>query len=234
MGMFSHQEILRRAVIYSDYLKGRKPKGLILTFHGLNCVNVSSELQAEQLQWAEDGWLLVLPYCGPWSWMNRNTREYIDLLLDAVYKEYDLADDTRLVFYGWSMGGYAAMLYATYTQRKIDRLILKYPACNLKAHYSERPDVPISMQVAFWGCDETTIWKEQSPMERIELLPNVPYLFFHSADDTKVSKKLHSDTMVALLREKEYPVTYLEVTGYDHHAPLTEEDAHRIAAFIDA
>lgn len=234
MGMFSKQEFLHRAVIYADYLQGRKPRGLILTFHGLNCVSVSPELQAEQLRWAQEGWLIVLPYCGPWSWMNRDTRDYIDRLLDAVYETYALPRDLPLVFYGWSMGGYAAMLYATYTRRSVERLILKYPVCDLKAHYSERPDVPISMQAAFWGYDESTLWQEQNPMERIHLLPKVPYLFFHSADDTKVSKRIHSDVMVAALRQRGYDVTYLEATGYEHHAPLLEEDVQKISAFINA
>lgn len=232
--MFSKEEIKARAVIRDEFLDGHSPKGVILELHGLNCTKIPDEVTGEQLCWARDGWLIVSPLCGPWSWMNRETREYIDRLLDAVYEDYHLPANLPLILYGWSMGGYAALLYATYTRRTVYKCILKYPVCDLEYHYSERPDVPPTMQAAFWA-DFTSfeeLWDQQDTLRRAKYLPRVPYLFFHSFDDTKVSKPGHSDRLVAWMRENDYDVTYLEVSGYDHHAPLKQKDIDAIACFL--
>ena len=94
------------AWIGQDYVKG-KIRGVILTFHGLGG-GLKAGVGTDELEWSNRGGLVVYPYCGPWSWMNRPARRMVDELVEAIYRKFKLSDRVPLISIGGSMGGQAA------------------------------------------------------------------------------------------------------------------------------
>ena len=100
---------------------------------------------------AESGVLVISPYYGPWSWMNRLARQLVDELLEKVFEFYQLKDDTPLISSGWSMGGLASLLYCRYGKRRPAGCCVLFPVCDLPFHFREREDVPPTVCYAFYG-----------------------------------------------------------------------------------
>jgi len=192
--------------------------GVILSFHGLGAPGLKSAAEMDELAWAAAGGLVVFPYYGPWSWMNRNARAFVDDLVTAVYQQFSLPPATPLVAIGGSMGGYSALLYTRYAKHKIAACCAMFPVCDLKHHFSERPDLPRTIHDAFRGYSEDmeTLFIEHSPLAQAGGMPDIPYLIAHGDKDLAVNKAAHSDKMVAALRQHGRQVEYVEVPGMGH------------------
>lgn len=211
-----------RSVAFIGEAFVRKPiKGVILNFHGLGDPGLRSVLGYDETEWADAGGLVIMPYAGPWSWMNRQARAMIDDLVDAIYANFGLARSIPLILTGGSMGGYCSLLYARYTKHPIARCAAIFPVCDLKYHFSERPDLPRTIHHAFSGYKEDmeTLFKEHSPVHQAGPMPRVPYFILHGDADKAVKKEAHSDPMVAAMRQAGHEVTYVEVPGMGHHDP---------------
>ena len=196
--------------------------GVIVTFHGLGDPGLKSVPSYEENEWASAGGLVVMPYPGPWSWMNRNARAIVDELIDAVYAHYSLSASVPLILTGGSMGGFCSLLYARYTKHSIKACQALFPVCDLKRHFSERPDLPRTIYHALYGYegDMDALFREHSPLDQVQSMPRVPYLILHGDADQAVNKEAHSDKMVRAMRECGLDVEYVEVPGMGHHAPL--------------
>ena len=70
---------------WSNYplIKG-KIRAVTLVFNGLGGAVVNTYTPLE-LALADENILTILPYYGPWSWMNRSSRAYVDDLVERVY-----------------------------------------------------------------------------------------------------------------------------------------------------
>ena len=191
--------------------------GVVVSFHGLGATlrQGASELD---LALAEENILVIAPYYGPWSWMNRLARKFVDELLERVWKDLKLDDSLPLVSSGGSMGGCSALLYCCYGKRPPVACDALYPVCDVPFHYHERSDLPTTFNYAFYGYPEAMedILIEHSPLHQVEKMPSIPYLFIHGFADDRVSKKVHSDAMTAALRQAGHQVEYLEVPGMRH------------------
>lgn len=232
--MFNYEDICSRAVIHVN--QDKPIKGVILSFHGLSCLQKDFDLCEERLLWFQQGWMIVCPNCGAWSWLNDNVVDYVTALIDGIWKNYEFNESTPLICYGGSMGGYAALLYPLLSDCKVSKSIVKFPVCDLEYHRDEREDVKRTLVYAFWNCGYSSwdeLFQARSPLCRVDDLPDIPYLFVHSSDDTKVSKAHHSDEMVRKMRERGRNVSYIELSGYDHSEPLSEDIFEEIAAFLD-
>ena len=197
----------------------RKPiTGVILAFHGLGTTELKKAANFDELEWAAAGGLVVYPYCGPWSWMNRETRVFADDLVTAVFREYRLPADTPLIVCGGSMGGCAALLYSRYSKHRIAACYAFAAVCDVKYSFSERPDVPRTIHCAFRGYPEDleALFVEHSPLSQVGAMPDIPYLMVHGDKDEAVNKAAHSDKMVAALRGHGRKVEYIEVPGMGH------------------
>lgn len=217
----------------SQYI--RKPiRGVILTFHGLGSCSVKELPTPEELAWAEVGGLAVFPYYGPWSWMNRAARQFTDELVKVVYEHYKLPERTPLISTGGSMGGHAALLYARYAKRPVKACLALYPACDLKYHFTERPDLPRTILYAFRGYpeDRESLFAEHSPLAQVDFMPKIPYLIVHGDKDAAVSKVQHSDRMVAAMRRKKLKVEYVEVPGMGHGGPMPIPVTQKCVRFV--
>lgn len=207
----------------TDYLHG-KIRAVTVEFHGLGA-GYREDSSPLELALAEKNILVIAPFYGPWSWMNRLSREYVDEVIQRTYTEFDLDEQIPLIASGGSMGGCSALLYCRYGKKKPVACDILYPVCDAVAHYNERPDLPSSFNYAFYGYKEPLedVLKEHSPLHQVENMPRIPYLFAHGTADDRVSKKMHSDRMVDALRQLGHDVEYLEVPGMKHgyNVPLS-------------
>ncbi|GMV82475.1 MAG: hypothetical protein AMXMBFR7_36590 [Planctomycetota bacterium] len=204
-------------------------RALVLRFHGLGDPGLRVAPSYSELEWADAGALIVMPYLGPWYWMNRQSRAATDELVDGLYRHFKLLDTTPLIATGGSLGGFASLLYARYARRPVAACAALHPVTDVKFSFSERPDVARTVYAAFQGYPEDmeALFREHSPLSQVEQMPRIPYLFMHGDADVAVSKKAHSDPMVKALLERGHQVEYHAVPGMGHH-DLPSWDLHRI------
>jgi dipeptidyl aminopeptidase/acylaminoacyl peptidase len=223
------------AWLADDYLQG-PIRGLVLAFPALGYTALRTEVTTEELGWAQAGGLVVVPYTGPWSWMNRLCRQFVDDLVDAVYSCYGLSDKAPLISTGGSMGGHASLLYTRYARRPVAACLARYPVCDLEYHFSERPDVPRTLRYAYRGYSEDwpAVLAEHSPLSQVSQMPNIPYLIIHGTADAQVSKTAHSDRLAAAMRQRRMNVEYAEVAGLGHSTPMPVEILEKQIRFVAA
>lgn len=229
----NRKTIKQVAWVGDEYVKG-KIRGCVLFFHGLAQVAMKAEPTMQELAWAEAGGLVVHPYYGAWHWMNRQTRAFIDELVDSVYAEYRLPDSAPLILTGESMGGQCALLYARYSKRRAAGCTVNCPVCDLKYSFSERPDVPRTIHFAFRGYKEDwkSLYREHSPLEQAEKMPDIPYQIIHGVKDHGVAKAKHSDKLVPKMRRHGLTVEYLEVPEMVHCSPMPPAVWRRQTEFV--
>ncbi|MCC7205277.1 MAG: prolyl oligopeptidase family serine peptidase [Phycisphaeraceae bacterium] len=209
-------------------------RGVVLVFHGLGNTDLRGDPGTDELSFLRAGGLVVYPYSGPWSWMNRQTRAFIDDLVESVYAAYKLDPSTPLIATGGSMGGFSALLYTRYARRTPDACMAVFPCCDIKHHFTERPDLPRTIRYAFRGYPEPweEVLAEHSPIEQVEHMPDIPYLIFHGEADKTVSKAHHSDRFVAAMRKLGRRVRYVEVPGMGHGTMMPLEVVNERVAFV--
>ena len=171
--------------------------------------------EAERL--AKLGIIYVIPYYNPWAWMNKNTIEFVDKIIDILIEEYNLVQSIPLTYTGDSMGGHGALTYSMYAKRKPVACIVNCPVCDLVYHYSERNDLPRTMYSAFYNEDGNIedILAKYSPMHNIDKLPKCNYYFFTCENDGCVNKDKHSEKLISKMKEN-YNITYNMVPNRDH------------------
>lgn len=203
-----------------EYVQGTI-KSVILSFHGLGG-GLKSEPGTEELEWARNGGLVVHPYYGPWAWMNRQARNMVNELVDAVYAVYGLPESIPLICTGGSMGGQASLLYTRYAKRLVRACLANCPVCDLKYHFHERLDLPPTIRHAFLGYPGSfdKLLAEHSPLQQVAGMPDIPYRIIHGGKDMAVSKRHHSDKMVAAMLKRRMDVEYVEVADMGHCGPL--------------
>jgi dipeptidyl aminopeptidase/acylaminoacyl peptidase len=223
------------AWIGDEYVQG-SIKGVVLSFHGLGGGALKTAPNTEELEWARHGGLVVYPYYGPWSWMNRQSRTMIDELVDAIYAAYKLPNRIPLICTGGSMGGLSSLLYTRYAKRRVSACLANCPVCDLKYHFHERPDLPTSIRHAFLGYPESldSLLAEHSPIRQIAAMPDIPYRIIHGGKDQAVSKRHHSDKMVHAMRKRKLTVDYVEVAEMGHCGPLPLKVIQQNVEFVAA
>ena len=227
----NEQWISERCWSNRQYISG-KIRAVVVSFHGLNA-RWRDEASSLELALAEENILVIAPYYGPWSWMNRAARKFVDELLDKVYE--DLGDEKiPLIAAGGSMGGCAALLFCRYGKRHPAGCCVCWPVCNTEAHFYERPDLPPTFHSAFCGYPEPLeeLLKEHSPLHQVDFMPDIPYLFIHGCNDNRVSKQVHSDAMVEAMRKRKFQVEYMELPHCGHGVSIPLSAALKQLEFI--
>jgi alpha-beta hydrolase superfamily lysophospholipase len=219
----------------SDKFTPKPIRGVVLGFHGLGTTGLRERPELpKELEWVRAGALMVYPYYGPWSWMNRQARAFVDELVAAVYKEYRLEDSLPLVATGGSMGGCSALLYTRYARKPVAACEAIVPVCDTAHHFTERPDLPRTFRHAFLSYPEPleALLAEHSPLAQVRAMPDIPYLLVQGDRDKAVNKERHSDRFVAAMRALNRRVEYLEVAGADHGGPFPLAVMRREAEFV--
>lgn len=214
-----------RSFGYCNHEICEKPiRGVVLSFFGLGGSAMYHEDTEDGRRYAEKGILYVVPYQNPWAWMNMQTVDYVDEILDVLFEVYNLAEDLPIVYSGGSMGGLSALVYTAYAKRTPVACVTNCPVCDLPYHYTERPDLPRTLYSAF-GMYPGTLddaLRSASPLHLVDKMPvSTAYYIFHCEQDKKVNKQKHSDRFIAQMN-KEHNVSYYSVPERDH-CDLTEE-----------
>lgn len=222
------QNLHQFAAIRDEGLR-RPVRGVLLTFHGFGYQEMNPPISEFDRECAEQGLLVVFPYCGPWSWMNFTTVNMIDQIVRTVYEVYKIDPSAPLISSGGSMGGLASLIYTRYAGKLNSDAIVPVacladsPVCDLICLYKTRDEAPRALFSAFgnYPMPFEEALKTASPIHQVDNLPNVPYLIVHGTADTLVPKIQHSDQLVPLLK-KEHQVGYIEVEGMEHCAMPVE------------
>lgn len=222
-----------RLFAYSNDKICQKPiRGVAISFFGLNGVKMFDEDTPEAIAMAERGILYVVPYNNPWAWMNSQSVQYTDRIIDVLFEQYGLSNSIPIVSTGSSMGGLAALVYMVKAKRTPVACVANCPVCDLPYHYTERPDLPRTLCSAFWHetCSIDEALKAGSPLHLASSMPDSDYFIFHCGADTRVNKQLHSDVFVAKMQEN-HRVVYHVVPDRDHGA-LTDEMWEKFYQYI--
>jgi dipeptidyl aminopeptidase/acylaminoacyl peptidase len=198
-------------------------QAVIVTFHGLGFGGLKNGPGYEEQEGAENGGLVVFPYYGPWSWMNRSARGFVDRLIPSIYAHFRLGAEIPLIIAGGSMGGLAALIYTRYSPHKIAACLALFPVCDLEYHFSERPDLPPTVRFALRDepGDFRLAMRANSPMHQVAGMPDIPYLIVHGDQDQAVNKEKHSDRFVAEMRKLGKNIQYVEIPGMGHGSNVT-------------
>ena len=230
------KKMIKQVAWVGENLVSGKIKGIVLSFHGLGRTGLKSDndKSLEDLEWSREGALMVFPYYGPWSWMNRQAREFVDELVSSIIREYKLPKNIPIISTGGSMGGMSALLYTRYSRHKITACYANCPVCDFRFHFTERPDLPPTIYNAFRGYPEDidTLFREHSPLEQVDGMPDIPYLIIHGGKDLSVNKKAHSDKMAAKMKKRGLNVQYIEVPYMTHCGPVYKEELVKILSFV--
>ena len=214
----SISDLKKVAWVADEFLDG-PPRALVIWLHGTGCPELKRGPSLEEYLWTKAGALVILPYYGPWCWMNREARGFVDEVISAAMRLYNLGPEVPLLSMGGSMGGCGALLLVRYSRHRAAGCLALHPVCDTARHF-ERPEVIRTMLCAFRGYAEplAEVLDEQSPLAQAEAMPDIPYCVIHGDSDAVVNKEVHSARFVARLRENGRKVDYLEVPGYGHEA----------------
>ena len=194
---------------------------------------MKSEADPAELEWGQNGALVVVPYQDPWGWMNPRVVSFIDDLVDGIRALHSLEAAIPLISTGGSMGGHAALLYTIRSRHRINACLANCPVCDLPFHYTERADLPRTMHHAFGSyADISAALREHSPLHQAARLPDIDYLLLHGALDQAVQKKAHSDALVAAMRARGLRVDYLELPRMQHCGPMDYATNRRVTDFV--
>ena len=217
-------ENLRSFAYVNEKICARPIRGICLEFFGLGGSSMYDEETERGRLLAAEGILLVVPYTNPWAWMNRQTVDLADEIVEVLMNHYDLPETLPVISTGGSMGGLSALVYTRYARHTPAACVANCPVCDLPYHFTERPDLPRTLYSAFGGYEGTMTEALQSasPLHLAETMPRqTKYTLFHCTADQAVNKEMHSDRFVAAMGDV-CPVEYLAVPDRGH-CQLTEE-----------
>ena len=122
-----------------------------------------------------------------------------------------LADKDRVAMFGWSYGGYAALVAASRTPQLYQCVIagaaVTDPTMQVNYLRFRMRGAPSEQWIDFWD-------KAVSPLKEVEKV-NVPMLIVHGDVDQRVPIE-HAKKYLELLDEHDKPYQYLELAGADH------------------
>jgi len=213
-----------------------KPRAVVVEFHGLGGgTRLINEDWPLSKFLAERDILYVIPYYGPWAWMNDKAVAYTDEVLDAVFENHGLDDDTPIVSSGYSMGGLGALVYCRRAKRTPAACAAISPVCDLPYHYTERPDLPRTLYLAYSHYDMTldAALEMTSPLHLVPEMPDIPYALFCGTADNEVAPAAHSDKFVTAMKQRGIEVEYLTMPEMGH-CGLTKEGEDRYYEFVSS
>ena len=206
---------------YSNDEICKKPiKAIVLNFMGLGNTSMWNNNTSEGVFYANKGVIYVIPYCNPWAWMNNQAVAYVDEILDVLFKQYSLPENTPVISTGGSMGGQSALVYSAKAKRVPKACVTNCPVCDLPFHFTERPDLPRTLYSAFYDVDGSveTALATASPLHLVDVMPKIKYVNFHCTCDTAVNIDSHSRKFVDKMRKAGHNVEFIEVEGCTHCA----------------
>lgn len=165
------------------------------------------------------------------AWQNvnafKNWREAMDDVANSArwLTAQGIADPNRIAIFGWSYGGYAALMSAETNPELYKAAIAVAPVVDFALWKQEKRNSTVSKIV-----DDMvggTGLSYGSPLKNVDKM-TVPVLLVHGDKDVNV-EVLHSDKMAEALRNRGKPVEYLRYKGLDHQLPDATARAEMLA-----
>lgn len=194
-------------------------RGLILYFNGLGHIVNPGPDMIDAPAAAEHNILYITPCYNPWSWMNKKTVAFIDMLVEIAMDKWNLPSDLPIGLYGGSMGGYGAFHYAKESKHHVVAADLNCPCCNMEYEvYCNKSSVLRTYyESAMQDCDDFSAYvRENSPINMIGSLPKIPYRFAVGLLDKSLAPSQHSFKMIPLMRDAGFDVTVQEYPEAGH------------------
>lgn len=220
MKLQNKEELKKYCRSNMDYIC--KPiRQIIIEFQGLNRYEYYLQpSRPQELVWAHDGILFLIPYTQPWAWMNESCVQFVNWLIDEIYRLFELEDSVPIVSTGFSMGGLEALIYPIYATRKIAAVFANSPVCDLVSHFNERDDLPRTLMNAFiaapGGMEEGI--RSRSPIHQLDRMKDIPYLIVSGGSDDQVNEEIHSKRLVAKMKEKGLNIQHFSSPTMQHWA----------------
>ena len=204
---------------------GEPPFPLVVLPHGGPFVTetVSYDKWAQML--ANNGYMVLQPqYRGSFNYgLDFNQAAFADVSQGGRAMQDDkddgalhlieqgLAEKDRVAMFGWSYGGYAALVAASRTPQVYQCVIagaaVSDPTMQVNYIRWRMRGAPSEQWIDYWD-------KAVSPLDEVEKV-NVPMLIVHGDVDQRVPID-HARKYLKLLDEHEKPYQYLELEGADH------------------
>ncbi|MBE6687258.1 MAG: hypothetical protein E7591_08565 [Ruminococcaceae bacterium] len=219
MEKIMNAENLRRFAYVNDEIVKKPIKGIVIFFVGLGGCSMYDKSNEMGEFYADKGILFVIPYHNPWAWMNKQTVDFTDEILDVLFEKHDLSEGTPIVSSGGSMGGLSALVYTAYAKRTPSSCVANCPVCDLPYHYTERPDLPRTLYTAFASYEGNfeDALRSASPYHLVDKLPKeTEYTIFHCEKDEAVNIDKHSNRLTAKMKEAGFNITYYTVPDRGH------------------
>lgn len=193
-------------------------KGIAIFFTGLGGCSMYNEGNEWGDSFAKHNVLFIIPYHNPWAWMNKQTVDFTDEIIDVIFEMYGLPSDTPIVSSGGSMGGLSALVYTAYAKRTPAYCVASCPVCDLPYHYTERIDLPRTLYTAFAGYEGTLdeALRSASPIHLVDRMPKeTVYHIFHCEKDKAVNIDKHSIPFVEKMKA-EHNLTFYSIPERGH------------------
>lgn len=216
-----------------EYLSG-EIKAVMLTFHGLGYTSMKKDADHFEMEMSAHGVLIVFPYYGAWSWMNKNAVNIVDEIVSSIYESYNIEYDIPIISFGASMGGLSALVYSTYAKKTPRACFALCPVCDLVYHSTERNDLPRTLLTAFGGYEGEFIdaVKTCSPVHIIDKMPKIPYMLMHGNNDPAVSCQNHSSVLFEKLKNLNFAVDLYIYNSNKHCNIISMDQYNKIIQFV--
>jgi len=158
------------------------------------------------------------------SWMNASAEADIAQLIRQIKAEFGLE---RVVLMGASMGGTAALIYASHRPQSVHGVVALCPAADMKALWTDLSarrepmfqTLTRSIEAAYSGTPDEAPdeYSYRSALDQAASL-RMPVVIRHGGSDGLLPV-WHSRLLVAALRRQGTPVLYDEIPDGEHDSP---------------
>ncbi|MBQ1954439.1 MAG: hypothetical protein II350_01740 [Clostridia bacterium] len=194
-------------------------RGVCVCFHGYtdDTVFESSPEIAKILGEAGIAW--VFPYYSVWGWMGRESLEFCDQVLDAVWEKLELCKDVPLVSTGSSMGGMTSLMYCVRGKRKPIACAADCPVTDMWDFFCNNPSARRAILSAYILEDGEleAFVKTNSPSNNGAQLPRIPYFLLFGGADGWITDT-HMPSIVRVMEEYGHKFTLRVEDGMNHCA----------------
>ena len=231
-----------RAIPYLIY-EPAKPtpadqRSLLIYLHGAGGSVENYNLKREPYEklrtaLAQRGFYVLVPGLGAKHFMNDQSKQVLNTLVDRVLSDYQISSD-RVHIMGTSMGGGSALAYTIHRPDLIRSVCAVMPMTDLSAWVIEKPKYAPVLAASYGGTPKTQpeAYDINSAIKYPNAFSDIPVLLIHGKMDTTVLYE-HSRKLNDLLQSKNYPSTLYAVEGLKHSDEVIRDYQMQVADFFD-
>ncbi|MBQ6614397.1 MAG: hypothetical protein IIX18_03660 [Clostridia bacterium] len=194
-------------------------KGIAIYLSGLqHVINIPVDNEVAPLC-AEKSILYIYPFLNPQCWMNSRAVKHADAIIDCAIERYNLRKDIPVGIYGGSMGGYGTFHYAIKSKHNIVAADLNCPCCNIEFELfaNQNSVLRTYFESAIDDTDDFYAYvKENSPVNMVDKLPNIPYRMLVGLKDNVLIPSQHGLLMAERMLEAGLDIERIDMPTMGH------------------